>query len=555
MINTARHGIKELETSELNSLVNLNSNADLLDKAIDRWGTASWSENILQVTSEVPSQELYTGMSLSLMLSATNPENATIKLDSLDEKSLLNSTGASMTAGTLTAGQIYSVTYDGTAFRINNVAHATSADSATSAANADTVDGMHAADFATAAQGAKADAALPLASYTAADVLAKIETVDGARSGLDADTLDGLDSTAFATADSLTAHLSDSKFQTAGGTATAITVPTATLSDGYAKTFIASASNSGTATTINGLPLYKPNSTTAPTLTAGKAYTVWYSSSGSCFFLKASAEGTATASDVLAGKTFSNDDDTGLTGAIATKTSSNLTVSGAIVTAPAGYYASDASKSVTAVTLATPSISVSTGGLITATDTQAAGYVAAGTKSATQQMKVKAAQTYTPSATEQTIAAGQYLLGDQTITALKVNTGSFVIASACTTTDPSSGTIIDAPLYPSYTSELSHTMGISGTVTVCFTMKTRADNSESAYLVYGQIYKNSIAYGTLQSNSEFESSHGVTYSQDITVNAGDVIAICFSVSDSGGKNSASIRNLGISCSFPNGIAP
>ena len=45
--------------------------------------------------------------------------------------------------------------------------------------------------FATAAQGVKADNALPAASYTAADVLAKVKTVDGPESGLDADLLDG----------------------------------------------------------------------------------------------------------------------------------------------------------------------------------------------------------------------------------------------------------------------------------------------------------------------------------------------------------------------------
>lgn len=59
--------------------------------------------------------------------------------------------------------------------------------------NADTLDGRHASDFATAAQGAKADAALPAAGYTAADVLAKIVTVDGAGSGLDADKFKGRD--------------------------------------------------------------------------------------------------------------------------------------------------------------------------------------------------------------------------------------------------------------------------------------------------------------------------------------------------------------------------
>ena len=66
--------------------------------------------------------------------------------------------------------------------------------------DADTVDSLHASAFATAAQGAKADAALPAASYTAADVLAKVKTVDGANSGLDADLLDGNHASAFATA-------------------------------------------------------------------------------------------------------------------------------------------------------------------------------------------------------------------------------------------------------------------------------------------------------------------------------------------------------------------
>ena len=41
-----------------------------------------------------------------------------------------------------------------------------------------------------------ANAALPAASYTAADVLAKLLTVDGAGSGIDADLLDGQSSAA-----------------------------------------------------------------------------------------------------------------------------------------------------------------------------------------------------------------------------------------------------------------------------------------------------------------------------------------------------------------------
>jgi hypothetical protein len=104
------------------------------------------------------------------------------------------------------------------------------------------------------------------------------------------------------------------KFETAGGTATAITVTIPSLADGVSKTFVAKSSNSAAATTINGKHLYKPNTTTAPTLIAGKAYTVWYSASNDCFFIKASAEGNATVADVLAGKIFSNGEDVGLIG-------------------------------------------------------------------------------------------------------------------------------------------------------------------------------------------------------------------------------------------------
>lgn len=57
--------------------------------------------------------------------------------------------------------------------------------------------GDHAGLYASAAQGATADAALPAASYTAADVLSKLLTVDGTGTGLDADLLDGNEASAF----------------------------------------------------------------------------------------------------------------------------------------------------------------------------------------------------------------------------------------------------------------------------------------------------------------------------------------------------------------------
>ncbi|WP_061334290.1 hypothetical protein, partial [Clostridium botulinum] len=122
-------------------------------------------------------------------------------------------------------------------------------------------------------------------------------------------------------------------YQTAGGTATSINLNLPTLVNGYATTFIASSNNNKNATTINGKKLYKPNTTTTPNLTAGKAISVWYSATKDCFFIKASAEGNAIAENVLAGKTFSNDDDTDIAGTMPNRGTFNL---GFGATVPAG---------------------------------------------------------------------------------------------------------------------------------------------------------------------------------------------------------------------------
>lgn len=64
---------------------------------------------------------------------------------------------------------------------------------------------------------------------------------------------------------------------------------------------------------------------------------------------------------------------------------------------------------------ATPSISVSSTGLITASATQEAGKVEAGTESATRQLTTQGAQTITPGTANKTIPSGRYLTGTQTI--------------------------------------------------------------------------------------------------------------------------------------------
>ena len=64
---------------------------------------------------------------------------------------------------------------------------------------------------------------------------------------------------------------------------------------------------------------------------------------------------------------------------------------------------------------ATPGISVDSNGLITASATQEAGYVAAGTKSAKKQLTTQTSQIITPRTYDQTIDSGRYIVGVQTI--------------------------------------------------------------------------------------------------------------------------------------------
>lgn len=70
-------------------------------------------------------------------------------------------------------------------------------------------------------------------------------------------------------------------------------------------------------------------------------------------------------------------------------------------------------ESVKSVAQATPAITVATNGLITALATQSAGYVSAGTKSATKQMTTQAGTTITPSIGRKlAVQSSRYTTGD-----------------------------------------------------------------------------------------------------------------------------------------------
>ena len=106
------------------------------------------------------------------------------------------------------------------------------------------------------------------------------------------------------------------------------------------------------------------------------------------------------------------------TGNIPTKTSSDLTASGATVTAPAGYYASAASKAIANATRSN-AITVGSDGLITSThNILTEGYLPAGSQQYTKQLTTQAAQTIHPSTSDQTIASQMFLTGAQTIKAV-----------------------------------------------------------------------------------------------------------------------------------------
>lgn len=206
----------------------------------------------------------------------------------------------------------------------------------------------------------------------------------------------------------ISASQSDAVFETAGGTGNVITLTLPTLTNGLSKTFIASANNGGTTTTINSKKIYKPSTTIPPTLMTGKAYTVWYNAPGDCFFIKASAEGDALVSHVLATKKFSTDVDVGLEGTMPNNgVLSEALNCGQSFNIPVGYTSGGA---ITANSLSSQTSATALANYILY------GYTAwvNGIK-VTGNIPIKSASTITPSTVNQTIAANQYLSEIQTI--------------------------------------------------------------------------------------------------------------------------------------------
>lgn len=142
-----------------------------------------------------------------------------------------------------------------------------------------------------------------------------------------------------------------------------------------------------------------------------------------------------SAADLLSGKQLINQEGNIVTGIIATKTSSNLTANGATVTVPAGYYASQATKSVSTATRADTTISVTADDTndkltITASNNQGTGYVTGANKTASKTISLTAnGATVTASDGTNSISKS-VATATQATPSISVNSSGLITASA-----------------------------------------------------------------------------------------------------------------------------
>ena len=219
--------------------------------------------------------------------------------------------------------------------------------------------------------------------------------------------------------------------------------------------------------------------------------------------------------------------------------------SGKVLLSPQGKaYLAPEGGGGTPVSHPNPTISVNTStGLITASHTQASGVVTGDTTTATEQLTVQAAQTITPTTSNQTIAAGKFLTGAQTIAgdanlvASNIKSGVTIFGVEGTM---QSGSVL-APTAGDYPvvenaelgnagSALSST-GISVTIPVSGTYRFKwvaaRRGTGTSYTWSTRLYRTrggtTTAIGT--ENSSWTGTYWQTNSQDIAVEAGDVITV------------------------------
>lgn len=219
-----------------------------------------------------------------------------------------------------------------------------------------------------------------------------------------------------------------------GSTANAIVLDM-TLTDKKKGSFLATSANTGNMT-INGKAFKKDALTQIPAsgVKAGKVYDFYYDQVSDSVFILAKASGNATPSDVLSGKTYSNDDgeQTGTmtnNGSVGTQ---NLTSQNQEYSIPAGYHngLGKVKAIITNLIASVIKAGATVGGIVgtfTADATATASQMLSGITAyvngvlVTGNIPSKSAATYNPSTAAQTIAAGQYLSGIQTLAAVTGN--------------------------------------------------------------------------------------------------------------------------------------
>lgn len=130
-----------------------------------------------------------------------------------------------------------------------------------------------------------------------------------------------------------------------------------------------------------------------------------------------------------------------------------------------GQDGSTVNGSLSEVTQATPSISVSSSGLITASVTQSGGIVSSGTKSATNQLTTQAAKTVTPGTSAQTaVSSGVYttgavtVAGDSNLMAKNIKSGVSIFGV--------SGTLESGYVFKTFSKSQFMTLTVENNVTV-----------------------------------------------------------------------------------------
>lgn len=187
------------------------------------------------------------------------------------------------------------------------------------------------------------------------------------------------------------------------------TTGTITASGSWTRGFTTNSSYTSTYT----IPL---GTVTAPTTISSTGATITTGTGTVTFSKTISVTPNVTSAGWISAGTAGNATVT-LTANITPRTSTAVTTNGSTVTIPAGYYATQVTKNVGSATHLDPTISLnSTTGVITATHTQGAGYVAAGTTTSTMNLTTQASTTITPTTSSQTaVAAGRYTTGTVTV--------------------------------------------------------------------------------------------------------------------------------------------